>query len=166
MVRSKKPERARSKEDDDTGDVLELGALARPPRLVSIEGQMYEMLDVDTLGIGPRARLGKLRQRIDVLEKKGERMKAKEEAEYDGRLLEITKVILPNAPDEITHKMSIGSRQTLVIDFLFNVTLESPRLQTLARVIRSAGSKRSADSNGHTPEEAAGPIGTNGRRSR
>lgn len=166
MVQAKKPEPAKGPDEgDDTGDVLELGALSKPPRLVTIEGVFYEMLNVDTLGIGPRERLGKLHERVTKLEEKGARITAKEEAEYDGRLLEMAKMILPEAPAAIMDKLSIGSRQTLVVDFLVTTAIESPRLQTLAKARRSIASRPSPGSNGHTPEPPSA-SGTNGHRSK
>ncbi len=125
--------------EEDTGDVLELGALSRPPRLVKIQGEFYEMLNVDALGVGPRERLGRLHKRITELEGKGTRILAKEEAEYDGRLLELAKLVLPDAPAAVMDKLSIGARQTLVLDFLLTTAIESPRLQTMAKVARSIG---------------------------
>jgi hypothetical protein len=163
MVQSKKQPPPAEPPPEDTGDVLELGGITKPPRLVTIEGVFYAMLNADTLGIGPRERLARLHERITALEGKGARITAKEEAEYDGRLLDLAKMILPDAPAEVMNKLSIGSRQTLVVDFLVTTAVESPRFQTLAKVSRSLGLKRSAGSNGHTPEPRS-TTGTNGHR--
>jgi hypothetical protein len=150
--------------DDGSGDVLDLGAVHRPPRQVTIDGVFYDMLNVDTLGIGPRERLTAIIQRIDALEKRGKHATAKEEAEYDGRLMELARIILPSCPRATINKLSIGARQTLALDFLAGIAATTPRMQTVMRMRRLRGPMSSPASS--TSTAATRSTGTNGHRPR
>ena len=139
------PPKPAEKDDDQ---VFDLGAIAPLRKVVLIDGSAYEMLDVNELGIADRSKLAKLVDRITKLENKGERATAKDQQEYDARLLTISKMILPGAPQALIDKLSLGKRGDLVVRFLVETAVESPRLSMVGRLLR--GMKPSPGSSGST----------------
>jgi hypothetical protein len=130
---------------------FDLGSITPLRKLAVIDGVSYELVDVNELGIGPRSRLDKLVQRCIALERKGEKILAKEEQEYDARLLTLSKQLLPDCPPGIIDKLSLGARSELVGRFLVETTLDSPRLQMLERLMRRTRSHDSSTPTEETP---------------
>src|SRR5438093_777042 len=59
--------------DNDRDEILDLGALTRPPKIVLIDGVGYPMVAFDELGVLDRTRVEELHKRIVQIEAKARR---------------------------------------------------------------------------------------------
>lgn len=122
--------------------------------VVRIDGQSFDMLSIDSVGLRTRARIQRLLKRIEALEAK-EDPTENDETEYRDRLLDIAAIALPGAPDDTTAKLGTGSLANLATAFFVRAALRSPRLEMLANLTGAMSSRSSSVSTAGTPADGS-----------
>jgi hypothetical protein len=118
--------------------------------VVRIDGQSFDMLSIDSIGLRTRARIHRLLKRIEALETK-EDPSENDEAEYRDRLRDVAAIALPGAPDDVIAKLRVGSLADLATAFFVRAALKSPRLEMLANLTGAMSSRNSSGSTAATP---------------
>lgn len=118
-------------------EVIDLTALAGTRAVVRIDGQSFDLVDVDELGLRDRAKLTRTLERIAALEGAAREDLATDddETEYRQRLSEFARIALPGAPEELLAKLNDGQKGDLAAAFFVEaIGQKKGRLGLLSRI--------------------------------
>jgi hypothetical protein len=142
MVQEKRARAKPAAESRPEGALLELKTLA-PRDYMRIDGETYELIDVDALDLIQRSRVNALITRINTLQELASPSEA-DSREFDAKLRELSAIALPTAPAKVLATLKVGELLDLSMSFFAWVVARSPRQTLLSRI----GVKPSPGSNG------------------
>jgi len=113
---------------------IELSSLSQKGQeFVTIDGDRYDLLSADQIGLRLTGEIDRLWKRICALEETEGPTDA-DEAEYKSKLTVLGSIVLPDAPEDVVERQPVSNLKDLAVSFFVLAASKSPRMAMMLRL--------------------------------